>query len=168
MLKFILKVDDIPPDNVVEFYEESNQAGLKEAHHLLAQWFSSSDAPDKTFWLTGYLKQVDEAGEMVEDWRVRQAIHPKEPECSDADGHVWDNPFQVVGGVVENPGVWGHGGGAYIHECCMNCGCGRVTDTWATDMEDGTEGHTSIQYKPGEYSERLRELSDSDTDRDDD
>lgn len=79
------------------------------------------------------------------------AVAPKEPDCVSRHGHVWASPHELVGGIEENPGVWGHGGGVIIHEACLQCGCARITNTWAQDPTDGTEGLTSVRYEPGRY-----------------
>ena len=65
-------------------------------------------------------------------------------------------PYDVVGGCVENPGVWGHGGGVVYHEVCAHCGALKTVDTWAQNPENGVQGLTSVRYwAPGthEYSE---------------
>jgi hypothetical protein len=61
-----------------------------------------------------------------------------EPECSDLE-HSWQSPIELVGGIKENPGVWGHGGGVIITEVCMHCGCKKITDTCAFTEEELTE-----------------------------
>lgn len=82
-------------------------------------------------------------------------IVPAEPACSIADEHDWQTPYEIVGGLEENPGVFGHGGGVITHAVCMHCGCGRATDTWATDPETGRQGLTSVSYDRGKYSREL-------------
>jgi hypothetical protein len=57
----------------------------------------------------------------------------------------------LVGGIEENPGVWGHGGGVVINEACVRCGCGRTTDTWAQDPSTGRQGLESVAYEEGAY-----------------
>lgn len=85
-------------------------------------------------------------------------IASKEPSCSHDDGHDWQSPFEIVGGIKENPGVWGKGGGVIISECCMRCGCKRTTDTWAQRSDTGEQGLNEVSYEPGYYSEALSEL----------
>lgn len=79
------------------------------------------------------------------------AIEPAEPACSHGEGHDWQSPVEIVGGIDENPGVRGSGGGVIIDECCMHCGCQRQTDTWAQDRTDGEQGLTSVTYRVGHY-----------------
>ena len=65
-----------------------------------------------------------------EEAMVREA--GGDPDCA----HVWSG--EGHGGLVENPGVYGHGGGVVISEHCRLCGAQRRTDTWA---DDGHGGH---------------------------
>ncbi len=110
---------------------------------------------NETQWITvtAWRRGIDADG----DWRdVDSAIHkitlePEEPDCIDADGHDWQAPLEIVGGIKENPGVWGHGGGVTIDEVCVRCGCGKTIDTWAQDMSDGEQGLRSVSYEPGRY-----------------
>lgn len=90
--------------------------------------------------------------------RLTVIVAATEPGCSHDDGHDWQSPFEIVGGIEENPGVWGKGGGVIITECCMRCGCKRTTDTWAQRPDTGEQGLTEVSYEPGYYSEALSEL----------
>lgn len=85
------------------------------------------------------------------------ALEPEPPKCSDGDrdSHDWHSPIEIVGGIKENPGVWGHGGGVIIYECCMYCGCARITDTWAQRSDNGQQGLRSVSYELGKYTEAL-------------
>lgn len=78
------------------------------------------------------------------------SVHPSEPPCKGAQ-HNWKAPYEIVGGVRENPGVFGSGGGVLITEVCVNCGCGRRTDTWAQNPSNGEQGLTSISYVEDEF-----------------
>lgn len=79
-------------------------------------------------------------------------VEPIEPSCTTRHGHDWMAPYSVLGGLKENPGVWGNGGGVIIRQVCANCGGYRVTDTWVTGP-DGEEGCVSTQYEePDEAS----------------
>ena len=62
--------------------------------------------------------------------------HQDAPNCAD-DTHAWVSPHAVVGGLKENPGVFGHGGGVRITEVCRHCGVYRITDTWYQDINTG-------------------------------
>ncbi len=98
----------------------------------------------------------------VEVGDVMVEIDPVAPNCADGsrDGHDWQSPIEIVGGVKENPGVWGHGGGVMIHAVCMRCGCARITDTWAQDRATGRQGLTSVSFDREKYYEVLeREIA---------
>ena len=82
---------------------------------------------------------------IVDEELVTVTLDPDEPDCS-GDEHEWAAPYKLVGGIRENPGVWGHGGGVIINEVCLSCGCARVTDTWAQDPATGVQGLRSVAY----------------------
>ncbi len=94
---------------------------------------------------------VDVAEVKIDRASHRVTIDPDEPDCVGGDGHAWASPVKLVGGIKENPGCWGHGGGVIIDEACLRCGCRRQTDTWAQDPTDGTQGLRSVEYAPGHY-----------------
>lgn len=105
----------------------------------------------KTTWVKVYVL----ADGALEDEEVKVPIHPSEPPCLDEEGHQWETPFSIVGGTEEQPGVFGHGGGVHMIEVCMRCACGRHTKTWDNDPQDGEEGVRSLEYRRGEYAEKL-------------
>lgn len=113
------------------------------ADELVANFAPSVyDTSDGPVWVSG--KAVDAlTDETVGEFE--EAVEPDEPECSE-DEHDWRSPHDVVGGVEENPGVHGHGGGVVIHEVCRHCGCHKITDTWAQRMDTGEQGLTSVTY----------------------
>lgn len=78
----------------------------------------------------GWGSEIDSGSHTVE-------ILPEEPICEKGKEHNWESPYEIVGGLKENPGVWGHGGGVIIHEVCSNCGIHRHIDTWADDGRGG-------------------------------
>lgn len=73
-------------------------------------------------------------------------IAPTKPDCADGESHDWQSPYCVVGGLRENPGVSGHGGGVICTEVCRHCGCYQVTDTWAQNSATGEQGLRSVEY----------------------
>lgn len=87
-------------------------------------------------------------------------IEPTVPDCADGQEHDWASPHEMVGGLEENPGVCGNGGGVISHSVCLRCGCGRTIDTWAQDLTDGQQGLTSTSYEAGEYSADLAKRRD--------
>lgn len=96
----------------------------------------------------------------TESEEILVEIPAVEPDCIDGHDHDWQSPVEIVGGIHENPGVWGHGGGVLVAEVCIRCGCGQHTDTWAQDPASGQQGLRSVEYRPGEYADQLAGLVD--------
>jgi hypothetical protein len=106
---------------------------------------------------------IDEDGDIV---LVNQESHkitidPEEPECLEGQEHGWQSPLSLVGGIKENPGVYGHGGGVTISEVCMRCGCGKTTDGWAQDPSDGEQGLDSVSYESGKYTAAIQRMHEA-------
>lgn len=115
-------------------------------------WGSDS----KTWWIDVRVTPYAEDGTPDSDASERHTIQvdPIEPDCT-ADEHDWQSPIRVVGGLHENPGVYGHGGGVVFTEVCAHCGCYRITDTWAQRSDTGEQGLRSLEYREAdEESER--------------
>lgn len=114
-----------------------------------------------TTWITVYTYRyaADDCGNLrrVTLDRHTVTIQPQEPECDASDEHEWSSPHSIVGGLKENPGVWGHGGGIICKEVCQKCGCGRTTDTWAQNSDTGEQGLRSVSYQPREYLRTIDE-----------
>lgn len=91
-------------------------------------------------WAVNVLDRCDHAV-------ATMTLGPAEPDCARGHSHQWESPHEVVGGLVENPGVVGHGGGVIIREVCRHCGAYRVTDTWAQRRDTGEQGLTAIHYE---------------------
>jgi len=103
---------------------------------------------ESTSWITVYVQQIGPDGEEIGERNVHTiAIEPQEPDCSHDDGHDWQSPYEVLGGLKENPGVWGKGGGVVVTEVCAHCGQYRITDSWAQNRETGEQGLTSTEYE---------------------
>lgn len=115
---------------------------------------------DKTMWIEVevYCNETEERA------RATVQCDPDEPDCPSHAKHDWQSPHEIVGGLEENPGVHGHGGGVIITEVCMHCGCERVTDTWAQNPTTGEQGLESVTYDPGKYADEVEELRASDED----
>lgn len=79
-------------------------------------------------------------------------LEPEEPDCEDGETHDWQSPHCLVGGLTENPGVHGHGGGVLITEVCLVCGCKRVTDTWAQNPTTGEQGLREVTYEENAFT----------------
>lgn len=104
---------------------------------------------DHTIWIDVNVTPLDDKGNSIEDESIDEtiALHPRTPECFSEDGrHQWLSPIELVGGVTENPGCFGHGGGAIIIEVCPHCGCRVTFDTWAQRPDTGEQGLKSYKY----------------------
>ncbi len=146
--------------------EETIQAdSLKDAIRQAREWADEGDWSNacgieegdgpSTIWVD---LSVSRHGEELHYERYQ--IDPPEPDCTSDKGHDWQSPIQVVGGIEENPGVQGHGGGVVIHEVCVHCGYARITDTWAQDMETGEQGLNSVSYSEDLHREAWEEWRD--------
>jgi hypothetical protein len=132
-------------ETVVEIEAES-------AEDAAAEYVEPYDPGETTYWVD---VRVSRDPSLEDEARHKIAVDPPAPACAEGHEHDWRAPFEVVGGIRENPGVWGHAGGVRITEVCYHCGAYRDTDTWATDPSDGTQGHASTRYRSAdEESER--------------
>ena len=78
---------------------------------------------------------------------VTVAIAAIAPRCASRDDeHVWSDDVRFVGGLNENPGVFGHGGGVKVGRVCLRCGCQRVEDSWAQRPDTGEQGLDAVSY----------------------
>jgi hypothetical protein len=116
------------------------------------QWLRDGDWDrSETLWLDATVFRIDGDDEerVGGIWVI---LPPAEPKCW-AAAHAWCQPYELVGGMKENPGVFGHGGGVRITEVCKHCGTRRLTDTWATNPGNGTQGHETVEYFPAGEAE---------------
>lgn len=128
-----------------EIEADSLEDAREQAIDLLRSWYPEEA---QTYWVDAWIKTAE--GETLE--KVTTAIEPLVPPCLDDEDHDWQSPIELVGGLRENPGVIGHGGGVRIHAVCMRCRCERVTDTWAQRPDTGEEGLESVTYRPTDKS----------------
>lgn len=129
------------------------EARLREA--ITRDNYNNGAELNETIWVGGHAR-CDDTGER---FTVDYTIDPEPPSCSEAE-HDWQSPA-FLGGCAENPGIFGNAGGVIIHECCMHCGCERVTNTWAQNPQNGTQGHTTVAYDEGKYAEQLEQAADA-------
>lgn len=101
---------------------------------------------DATLWIDVRVSNP-ETGEAAE---AEVQLDPEPPRCTSPKGHQWEAPWPLVGGLKENPGVWGHGAGVILHRVCPHCGTRAITDTWATRPDTGVQGYTTVRYAPEE------------------
>jgi hypothetical protein len=100
----------------------------------------------ETQFIDVYVQEIDADGDEVGDREcITITIEPGEPVCVADHEHDWQSPHKVVGGLEENPGVHGHGGGVIIRKVCAHCGVDRITDTWAN--HGAQQGFESTRYE---------------------
>jgi hypothetical protein len=132
----------------VEYPHAATGREAAEEYVADGDWGDDGGYVDVSAWRVG----IDGNGESV---RVEEHSHivdieTPEPECADGETHDWQSPFEVLGGIKENPGVWGNGGGVMIREVCAHCGRYRVTDTWAN--RGAEQGYTDVSYEDADES----------------
>jgi|GEM_PF-5876403 len=77
---------------------------------------------------------------------VSGCLDGEEPDCVDGEEHDWCSPLSVLGGLRENPGVWGRGAGIVSRYVCGNCGAYQVHETARQDPCTGTY-HAATSYE---------------------
>lgn len=129
-------------------------SSIEEAESRADEWVRDCYEPaEKTYWVNVTVTDMVTA----ERRHIKVEVEPPEPPCIHPrtgerwPEHDWRREYRVVGGIRENPGVWGNGGGVTITCACHRCGCGRTVDTWAQDPEDGQQGLRAVIYRPGAY-----------------
>lgn len=121
---------------------------LNDARSQAKEWAldGTYDNIDSTFWVDIIIE--NSKGETIDV--VSVAINPPEPLCVDGP-HDWIAPWNIVGGIKENPGIWGNAGGVVVTECCSKCGCQRTINTWAHNPATGEQGLVSVAYEESVY-----------------
>lgn len=137
--------DDAGSNESLNFDDRPNEEEIESA---IEEWVEGGDwgtdgASVSCRWTLhdGWGSEVDSGWHTVD-------IAAEEPMCEKGKDHEWERPHDIVGGLEENPGVHGHGGGVIIHEVCSRCGLHRHTDTWADDGRGGV--CETVTYSTGE------------------
>ena len=141
-------------DGTAEIETDADNADDAQAQYVASgEW--GSDRATRIHEVSAYQKAISIYGETVEVNRETGSveIQPTEPDCCDGE-HEWESPISLVGGIEENPGVWGHGGGVVIEQVCRKCGCGKTTDTWAQSCH-GEQGLHAVSYTAGQYTDAI-------------
>jgi hypothetical protein len=99
-----------------------------EAERLGAAWVAAGDWSE--------VEQEEFEGFLIVDPDGVEATSrvvvggPREPACEDGNEHDWQSPYEVVGGVASNPGVFSDSNGQFRYrEVCCHCGHYRTTIT---------------------------------------
>ncbi|WP_146152102.1 hypothetical protein [Ahniella affigens] len=151
----------VADDGNAEVEYEDAKSGREAAEEYVSDGDWGNDRSKTTWvkvcvWRRAFdVSQLCEViNERDEEDQHKIEIEPEVPECEDGKVHEWVTPYSVLGGLRENPGVWGHGGGVVAKEICRHCGVYQITDTWAQDPEDGEQGLTSTEYKDADQASR--------------
>jgi len=128
----------------IEIIEAKTADDAAQEYVYGGDWIADS----RTEWIDVSVTPLDDDGEQMKDEREKFTveIEPTEPDCEE-DDHDWRSPYSLLGGIKENPGVWGHGGGVVITEVCAHCGVYRVTDTWDQRAGPDQQGLESTEYR---------------------
>lgn len=121
-----------------EFFANDWEDALEQAEEWTQELYEDVE---ETRWVDVVITDTETGEERTRDY----TFDPKPPECTE-DEHDWYAPHSILGGLEENPGVWGHGGGTISTDICKHCGCARTVDTWATNPSNGSQGHESVKY----------------------
>jgi hypothetical protein len=134
-------------------YDEIEAESVEEAIEVARGNVDRGNYPDAegTIWIDVSVR----CEETDEEESSTVQLDEDEPACKGDASHDWQSPHEILGGLAENPGVWGHGGGVIIHEVCVLCGCERSTDTWAQRHDNGQQGLTSVTYEEGKYADEV-------------
>lgn len=143
---------------VSDEYGDANATAFDSRAECIQALRECYDSEDATYWVEYHTFRVG-IDAHANEVRVSEEIHnltiePVEPDCEDGE-HDWQSPYDIVGGIKENPGVWSNGGGVIINEVCIKCGCGKTTDTWAQNPITGEQGLRSVAYEEGKYAGEL-------------
>lgn len=128
----------------------------RDAKHALEKAKARFDATnytamaDATQWIDIEVRARSDANDTA---MTTVQVDPPAPKCIPRGRkHTWESPIEVLGGLKENPGVWGHGAGVIRTEVCRHCGAYRKSDSWAQRMDTGEQGLNSVEYLPCDES----------------
>ncbi len=106
----------------------------------------------RTSWVNVHVHDPSDEDDDGESYKIQ--IDPPEPPCEKGQEHVWCSPHSVLGGLEENPGVRGHGGGVIIRTVCRHCAAYQIVDSWAQDPTTGEQGLESVEYREPDADSR--------------
>lgn len=123
----------VKTDNCDEIFESEDMDSAKE---WAEDWLSDGEYGDKPCYVNASVVELDEDDEEIgfqEDIEFEWEGNVVTPDCDHEDGHDWQEPYEVVGGCKENPGVFGLSG-AQIKSTsvCSRCGMYRVYTSAST------------------------------------
>jgi hypothetical protein len=129
--------------------ETVEASDLEEAKTRAQEWLDGGNWGDVEEYVE--VKITDEAGTETTVELVVGAAPV--PDCRKGSDHTWESPFELLGGLEENPGVWGlQGTQLKIIEVCCQCGCYRQTITKSTPDNYPREPERVTYRKPDKKS----------------
>ncbi len=139
MTKYVMREDSGASETIEA---DTIEQALDEAR----EWVAGGSYDERAL-VQVYVHELDQDDEPTgQSTRAEVMVgpEPKAPDCADGQEHAWQAPYDLVGGIKENPGVWGTGGtGLTVRKVCEHCGCYRVTQ------------HTGSQRNPGQLPETV-------------
>lgn len=144
-----------------DIYAESLEDAIRQGREWIEGGCWEALSYDQTLSCAVVEIVRDEDGDIDEDatWEAKRhdcsgtLAAAEGPECS-AGEHDWRSPFSLVGGIKENPGVWGSGHGKVsTKEVCACCGCYRMINYGATESATG-QNVTTTNYEPADDASR--------------
>jgi len=124
--------------------------GAVEAMDLAIDWWMEGSWENKTE-LDIFVQEInpwDDDMEFPMEWKtIEVGEDPPEPECTE-DEHDWERPYEIVGGLKENPGVWSAGGTTMtFHSVCSHCGLHKHETQHGAQRNPGQLD--TIEYRRG-------------------
>ena len=127
--------------------DEVQVSSMEEAKDAAIDWIQDG-AWDCKMMLDVWITKVDHDGKVLDrvDFVVEVGKDPEPPECAEGLEHDWCSPYEVVGGLKENPGVWSLGG-TTIHtsEVCSHCGWFKKRTVYGSQRNPGQCDH--VEYE---------------------
>ncbi|MGC3956979.1 MAG: hypothetical protein QM813_03130 [Verrucomicrobiota bacterium] len=107
----------------------------KAAHGMAEKWMLAGDWGDEPSYVDYALHLLGEDEDEIESKFGRVAVNTDpEPECPNNKAHEWNSPYELVGGLKENPGEWSIENGRFkFVAVCIHCGCYKKTFTASLD-----------------------------------
>jgi hypothetical protein len=130
MVTYVARMDGVEEQMVAE--------DLCEAEDLAREWAQEGSWPEEEgrFYVTVTVEAMQD-GKVLErrGFQVVVGSDPEPPECTHPEGHNWESPHEVLGGLNENPGVWQTRGTQVTHRhVCDRCGAYKV---WTSESTPG-------------------------------
>jgi len=133
---------DVAPDDIADAIEE---------------WLTDGDwdPSEGPLYLTAYACPIDPTtGTADGAHRVTAevTIEQDAPDCEGDEEHDWCAPHSVVGGLRENPGVYGAGAGITSRRVCSHCGAYTVYESARQDSGTGRYHEATSYEEPDDDS----------------